>query len=269
MTTSAHGNARQAAASGTLKRGARVGLAARGLVYVLIGLLAAQVASGASERADQQGALQKIADQPFGRVLLWLVAVGFAAYGLWRLGEAAWGRRDESDEKKRTVKRVESLASGLFYLLFCATALRFAAGGGGSGRQRSLTVRLLDAPGGTTLLIVIGVVVVGIGIALAWRGLKTDFERHLNHGSMSAQTYGVVRRLGQGGYLARGVVFSLVGVLVVKAALDHDPEKAGRLDVALHSVAAAPFGTALLYAAAAGLACFGAYSFAEARYRRL
>lgn len=271
MTTSGHSTAREAADSDTLAYGARVGLAARGLVYVLISVLGAQIALGDSARADQQGALQKISEQSFGQALLWLVAAGFAAYGLWRLGEAAWGRREEPDTKKRTVKRVESLASGLAYLLLCVAALRFAVGNAssGSGQQKSLTLRLLDAPGGRTMLIVIGLVIIGVGVALAWRGLKTNFDEHLNRGSMSAQTYDMVRRLGQAGYVARGAVFALVGVLVVTAALDHDVEKAGGLDVALHSLASAPFGTVLLLAAAAGLACFGVYSFAESRYRRL
>lgn len=260
--------ARQAAGSASLRLGARVGLAARGLVYVLIGVLAGKIAAGGSERADQQGALQKISEQPFGNSLLWLVTAGFVAYGLWRLGEAAWGRRDEIDEKKRLVKRVESLASGLFYLLLAALALRFATGGG-SGSHDSLTLQLLDAPGGRMILTVIGLVVVGVGVGLAWRGINTDFEKQLTRTSMSSQTYGLVRRLGQVGYVARGAVFAFVGVLVVEAALDHDPGKAGGLDVALHRVASAPHGVLLLSAAAAGLVSFGAYSCAEVRYRRL
>lgn len=270
MTTSPlHEGARRAADSGALKAAARVGLAARGLVYVLIGLLAAQIAAGGSEQADQEGALQKVAEQPFGKGLLWLAALGFLAYGLWRFGEGIWGRREEADEMKRTLKRVESGVSGFFYLLFFASALMFATGQRSGDNQKSLTVRLLDAPGGKEIMITLGIVIVGVGITLAWRGLNTDFEKHLNRGGLSAQTYNLVRRLGQAGYIARGAVFALAGLLVVKAALDHDAEKAGGLDVALHSVAQAPHGKAMLFAAAAGFACFGLYSFAEARYRRL
>lgn len=262
-------DARRAADSDVLKKAARVGLVARGLVYVLIGLLAAQIAAGGSEQADQVGALRKVSEQPFGAAVLWLAAFGFAAYGLWRLGEGAWGRREETDDKKRTFKRIESLVSGLFYILFFFSALRFATGGQSSNRQKSLTVQLLDAPGGREILIALGLIVFGVGAGLAWRGLKTDFEKHLKTGAINPRTYDVVRRLGQVGYVARGIVFGLAGVLVVKAAFEHDAEQAGGLDVALHSVAAAPYGKALLFAAAAGLACFGAYSFAEARYRRL
>jgi hypothetical protein len=147
-------------------------------------------------------------------------------------------------------------------------AARIATGSGGSGGG-DLTSSLLDAKGGETIMVVIGLVLIGVGVGLAWRGLKTDFEKHLKSGEMSPRTYAVVRRLGQAGYLARGAVVALVGGLVIKAALDHDPAKAGGVDVALKSLAGAPFGKFLLALAALGLICFGAYSFAEARYRRL
>lgn len=267
---SAHGLARQAGRSEIVTKAARIGLAARGLVYALIGVLAAQVALGGSERADQKGAIQKIAEQPFGKVVLWLVVVGFFGYGLWRLTEAAWGRRDELDDKKRAVKRVESLASGLLYLVFGASVLKTVTGGGSSGGdQKALTARVMDSSGGELLVALAGLVVIGVAIALTVKGLRTDFEKHLERFRMSLRTYDVVRRLGQAGYVSRGVVFFLVGVFVVKSAMDHDPNKAGGLDVALKSVAGAPFGVFLLLVAAAGLVCFGAYSLAESRYRRL
>ena len=261
--------ATQVADSDWLSRFARVGLAARGLIYLLVGVLAIEVARGGSARTDQKGALQKIADQPFGRFLLWVVAVGLLAYGLWRLAEGIWGRRDETDEKKRTLRRVESLASGLVNIVLSVTAARIASGGGGGGSSRGLTARLLDAPSGKTILVLLGIVGVGAGIALAWRGLKTDFERQLKSGEMGKHTYAVVRRLGQAGYLARGLVLGIVGGLAIDAALEQNPKKAPSMDLALKSLADAPFGKVLLMVAAAGLVCFGIYSFAEVRYRRL
>ena len=200
--------------------------------------------------------------------MLWIVAVGLLAYGLWRLGEGIWGRREETDEKKRTVKRLESVASGLLNIALSLVAAQIAVGSGSSG-DGDQTSRLLDAKGGETIIFVIGLVLIGVGIALAWRGLKTDFEKQLKSGEMSPRTYAVVRRLGQAGYLARGVVVALVGGLVIKAAVDHDPEKASGIDLALKSMAEAPFGKFLLGLTALGLICFGAYSFAEVRYRRL
>ncbi|MGH8969828.1 MAG: DUF1206 domain-containing protein [Actinomycetes bacterium] len=268
-TSRATGSAHRAADSGAVNKAARVGFLARGLVYVLIGVLALQVAFGGSERTDQQGALQKVADQPFGTALLWVMVLGFLGYAAWRFSEAAWGRRDETDEKKRTVKRIGSGASGLIYLLLGGTAVMVVTSSGSGSGGESVTAKVLDTPGGQTIVVVAGLVIVGVAVGLTVRGLKTDFEKHLDRSGMSARAYGVVRRLGQVGYIARGVVFGLVGLFVVKAAVDHQPGKAQGFDVALESVAEAPFGRLLLMLTALGLVAFGTYSFAEARYRRL
>jgi hypothetical protein len=141
--------------------------------------------------------------------------------------------------------------------------------GSPGGGSKSLTAKVLDWPGGEIIVITAGLAVVGIGIGLAVRGWKTDFQQHLDTAAMSRRTFEAVRRLGQTGYVARGAVFCIIGGLVVKAGLDHQPGKATGFDVALKSLAQAPFGKVLLVAAALGLVCFGAYCAAEARYRRL
>jgi len=266
----ARGEAHQAANSDAINKAARVGFLAKGLVYALIGLLAFQIALGDSEQADQKGALQAVAEQPGGSVVLWLMVIGFTGYALWRFTEAAWGRRDEPDEKKRTVKRIGSAANGLVYLAFAVLAFRTVTSSSSSGSSgESMTAKVLEWPGGQALVVLAGLVVIAIGIALTVRGLKTDFEKHLDTGRMSRRTFEAVHRLGQVGYVARGIVFGLVGIFVIKAAMDHEPGKAEGFDVALKSVADAPYGTFLLMAAALGLICFGAYCAAEARYRRL
>jgi hypothetical protein len=266
---SAEGAAQQAANSETLNKAARLGFVARGVVYALIGVLAFQIALGDNERADQKGALQKVAEQPFGTLVLWLMVIGFIAYALWRFSEALWGRRDETDEKKRTAKRLGSAVNGLVYLSLGVLALRTATGSSSSSSQAGWTAKMLDQTGGRTIVVIAGLVIIAIAVALTWRGLQTDFEKHLDRSRMSAGTYNIVRRLGQVGYVARGIVFGLVGVFVIKAALDHEPGKARGFDQALKSVATAPAGPYLLMACALGLICFGAYSVAEARYRRL
>jgi hypothetical protein len=265
---SAEGAARQAANSETMDKAARLGFVAKGVVYALIGVLAFQIALGDNERADQKGALQKVAEQPFGTFVLWLMVIGFTAYALWRFSEALWGRRDETDEKKRTLKRIGSAANGAIYLSLGILALRTATGSSSSS-QAGWTAKILDQPGGRTIIVIAGLVIIAVAIGLTWRGLQTDFEKHLNRSQMSTGTYNAVRRLGQVGYVARGIVFGLVGVFVIKAALDHEPGKARGFDQALKSVASAPGGPYLLMACALGLICFGAYSVAEARYRRL
>jgi hypothetical protein len=263
------GTARQASNSGALSKAARAGFVAKGIVYALIGALAFQVALGDSEQADQKGALQAVAEKPGGTLVLWLMVIGFLGYALWRFSEAAWGRRDETDEKKRTLKRLGSAANGVVYLAFAVLAFKTVTSSSSSGGGASMTSKVLGWPGGQALVIVAGLVVIAIAIGLTIRGLKTDFEKHLNTGQMSRRTFTAVRRLGQVGYVCRGLVFALVGGLVIKAAMDHEPGKAAGFDVALKSLAGAPFGKFLLMAAALGLVCFGAYCVAEARYRRL
>ena len=266
---SAELHARQAANSEWLDRAARLGFLAKGLVYALIGVLAFQVAMGDQQRADQKGALQAIADKPGGSVVLWLMVLGFLAYALWRFSEAAFGRRNETDERKRTAKRFGSAANGAIYLFFAVLAFRTVTSSSSSSSGADITAKVLGWPGGQAIVVIAGLVIMVVAVALAWRGLKTDFEKHLNTGRMSRTTFTAVRRLGQVGYIARGAVFLLIGALVVKAAVDHQPGKAQGFDVALRSLAGAPFGQMLLIAAALGLICFGAYCVAEARYRRL
>ena len=271
-SATANRTAARAADSDWLARAARIGLAARGVIYLLIALLAVQVARGGAEQADQQGALRTIAEQPFGRTVLWVLAVGLFALAVWRVAEGIWGRQDETDARKRAVKRAGSLCIAVLYLGLAFLAAQTASGGGGgggAGKQKGLVGRLLELPGGQSLLVAAGLVVVAIAVALAWKGVRSDFEKELNTGQMGPRTYPVVRRLGQAGFVSRGVIFALVGLLVVKAAMDYEPEKATGLDVTLKSIASAPYGPLLLFIAAAGLVCFGVYAFAEARYRRL
>jgi Domain of Unknown Function (DUF1206) len=263
--------ARQAADSRWIERMARVGLAARGLVYVLIGILAIQIAFvDRAEQADQQGAFQTLAQNGFGKAILWLVILGFVGYGLWQASEAAWGHRRERDDRKRAASRIESAVKAVIYLVLAVVALRVVTGTSGSGQGgEQVTAKLLQMPGGQILVALTGVAIVAAAVLLAWRGLRTKFEEHLDLTELGPGTRSALINLGKVGYIARGVVFSLVGILVVAAAVTFDPDKARGMDAALRQVAAQPYGPWLLSLMALGLMCFGAYSFAEARYRRL
>jgi hypothetical protein len=263
--------AQQAADSKWIERTARVGLAARGLVYVLIGILAFQIAFvDRAERADQQGAFQTLAQNGFGKAILWLVIIGFVGYGLWQATEAAWGHRSEPEDRKRTANRIESAIKAVIYLILAAVAFRVVTGtsqGGQGGEQ--VTAKLLQLPGGQFLVGLAGVAIVAAAVLLAWRGLRTKFEEHLNLSELGPGARSALINLGKVGYIARGIVFTLVGILVIAAAVTFDPDKARGMDAALRQVAAQPYGPWLLGLMALGLMCFGAYSFAESRYRRL
>lgn len=260
----------RAAESPWLDRLARVGLAARGLVYVLIGVLAARIAFGHHDRsADQRGAFETLARNGFGRALLWLVVVGLAGYALWQLSEAAFGYRDE-DGAKRTAKRLKSVGKAAAYLgLSFAAAKAALRRPSGSKPSETATARLLQHSGGRPLVVLAGLVVIGVGCFYAYRGAAKEFERSLALSRLSSTARSTVVRVGQVGHVARGAVFCVIGALVVAAAVTFDPSKARGFDAALTTLSGQPYGRVLLLLVAAGLACFGVYSFVEARYRRL
>ena len=251
---------------------ARVGLAARGLVYVIIGVLAVQIAFGEKgARADQTGALASIAEKPFGKVLLWVVALGFLGYAAWQATEAAWGHHDADSDNKRTAERVVSACKAVLYAGLAFLAMKAAMGDGGKGGKggQGITAKIMSESGGRWLIGLAGLVIIGIAVYLAIEGIKKKFVERLNLGELPQGTSDKVVKLGQAGYISRGVVTAVIGGLVVIAAVTFEPKKARGLDLALRELASTGFGPWLLVAVALGLICFGAYSFVEAKVRKL
>lgn len=255
-------------------RGARLGFAARGLVYIVIGLLAVQIAAGhRSRQADKQGALQAIADKPLGEAVLVVLAVGLAGYALWRFTEAIWGYASETEHSKRIAKRIGSAGKGLLYAAFCVTTISVLAGSGGGGggdqSQKHWTAKVLGWPGGRVLVGLVGAAVIVGGAYMVYRGATRKFEKKLDMARMGQGWHRLAEVLGTFGNSARGVVFGLIGLLLIKAALDYRPDEAQGIDGTLRTIAARPYGQVLLILAAVGLMAFGLFSFIEARYRRL
>jgi hypothetical protein len=248
---------------------ARAGLTARGIIYILIGWVAVLVALGhGSHEADQQGALQYLAGKPYGTVSLWLLGMGFAAYSLWRLSEAAFGAAGDG---KRAGPRLRSLAravvyAGLAYLTFRVLS---RAQGSLSRKQQDITASVMQHPGGRWLVGVVGLIIVIIGAVLVSEGIRRTFMKYLRTAQMSPRTRRLVRVLGTIGTVARGLVVALVGILVIDAAVTHSPAKSGGVDKALLTLRDQPFGPVLLIAVALGLAVFGIYGLCEARWRRV
>ncbi|HKC26822.1 MAG TPA: DUF1206 domain-containing protein [Jatrophihabitans sp.] len=248
---------------------ARVGLVARGLVYLLLGWLAIRIAVGnGSQQANQKGALATVASHSGGKALLVGLAIGFAAYALWRLSEAAFGT---SAEGNGAGARLKSLVRGLVYVGSCIVAIRFLAGSPGKSQdkqQADLTARLMQHTGGRWLVGIIGLVVLGVGIGMAVSGFKRQFTRELQVERMTPNARKTVIAVGAFGHVARGVVVALVGVLVIAAAITTDPKKSTGLDGALRTLADQTMGRLLLGVIAVGLAAFGAYGLAAAKWAR-
>ncbi|GAA1944793.1 DUF1206 domain-containing protein [Agromyces allii] len=247
---------------------ARSGFAVLGLVHIVIGAIAVSVAIGAGDgEADQSGAMAQISRVPFGVVVLWIIVLGLFALGVWQVAEAFL--EQEPDAKKKWGKRVKDVGTALAYFATGATGLVYALGGSSDSSESStsLSATLLATPGGVFLLVLVGLVVIGIGVGFVVSGVRRTFEKHL---SLPAGAVGRgIRTLGIVGYVAKGIVLGVVGVLFVVAAFTHDPEKAGGLDAALKSLAALPFGQVILWLVGAGLIVYGVYCFARTRYAKV
>jgi hypothetical protein len=248
---------------------ARAGLVARGVVYAIIGVLALKLALGDGGKAtDQQGALRTIADRPFGKTLLVLVAIGLAGYGAWRLVRAAVGHGAE--QRDSGTDRLSSLASGIAYGILCVTAVKILTGASShSGSPRKATGGVLDWSGGPVLVAIAGAVLIGVAGYQVYKGLNREFLEDSHTERMTPTVERAFTALGVVGHVARGVVFALIGYGLIKAAVDYDPQKAVGLDGALRQLAHASYGPVLLGVVAAGLVCFAAYSLADARYRKV
>ena len=248
---------------------ARGGFMFVGLVHLIIAYLALRVALGGraalrgGEHADQSGAVGAIADAPFGLALLWAGAVCCAALGLWWISEAVLDARRRSSGTWDVLK---SAGKAALFLAVGGLFLSFALGGGLDSREKAqeITATILAAPGGQLVLFAIGGVLVGAGAYYVWRGLTRTFLQH------EVQAHGRARRpvaaVGVLGYVAKGIALAIVGILVVVATARHNPAESTGLDGALRGLAAQPYGTWLLGAVALGLACFGVYSMARAKY---
>jgi fumarate reductase subunit D len=257
--------------TGVFEAFARAGFVARAVIYGIVGVLAVKLAVGAGGKTtDQSGALKTIADQPFGKVMLILVAIGLAGYSLWRLLHALLGHGPEKHDG--TFDRLAALGSGIAYGIVCAVAVEILLSGpskGTSGHASKAAAGVLGWPAGVWLVGIAGAVVIGIALYQAYRGVTADFLKDAKTERMGETTRRWYTLTATVGHLARAVVFSLIGIFLVKAAVEYDPTKAVGLDGALAKLAHQSYGSALLGIVAAGLVAFAIYSLADARYRKI
>lgn len=251
--------------------GARAGLAARGVVYAIIGVLAVKLAVGeGGSTTSQQQALQEIAQQPFGKTLLIVTAIGLAGYATWRLVRAAIGHGPEGSDG--AFERIGGLVSGIGYLLLCVAAVEIivgSGGGGGSEQASQTTGGVLGWTGGVYIVGIAGAATIFEGLEQGYKAITQNFLENSKTGEMSETMEAWFTRIGVFGHLARMVVFILIGYFLLKAAIDFNPDAAVSLDGALGKLAQADYGPYLLGVVAVGLVGFGLYSFLDARYRKV
>lgn len=252
---------------------ARWGLVSKGGLYLLVGVIAADVSIGGGERLqDRSGALAALADTWSGKFLVGLVAIGLLGYALWRLAEAILGRPLEGGEQEGWTKRLGYLARSVWYFGLFGIAVSALAGaneGGGSGEEDQYTARVLDLPAGRLLVAGVGLGILGAAAFNLYRGVTMKFCENLKLRKMGLWTERAFKAIGVLGHLARAVVFGLIGFFLVRAAWQYDPKETVGLDGALAKVLRQDYGDTLLGFVAAGLIAFGLYCFAEARYREV
>jgi hypothetical protein len=257
-----------------VERLARFGYAAKGVVYVVIGYLALRLAFGqGGEATGPEGALSAIGDQPFGRALLAIVAAGLFAYALWRLVQAVVDPERKGKDAKGLAQRAGYAASGLTYGTLGLLAARMAMGqsGGSQGgqSQEDWTARLLAQPFGVWLVGLVGLVIIGIGLYQLYYGISGKFRNELKLHEMSAVETTWATRAGRLGYIARGVVYTIIGGLFILAALNTNPEEAGGFGDAMAALAQQPYGPWLIGLVGLGVLAYGIYAFVQAKYRRI
>lgn len=267
--------ARGAATSQPVMWLARLGYAAKGVVYLIIGGLAFKLAIGAGGTVtDQHGALQAINHEPLGKFLLVIVAIGLVGYALWEFIQAIFDLDRVGRKAKGIASRVGDAAVGVAYASLALGAISIVTGSGNGGKSsdastQDWTAKLLQHSFGVVLVVIIGLIVLAIAAYLFYRTYAADFRKHLNLSSMNPQWRNWAILSGRLGYAALGVVYAIVGIFLIVAAIRHNAGQAKGLSGALLVLMQQPFGPLLLAVVALGLIAYGVFSFVEARYRRM
>jgi hypothetical protein len=256
---------------------ARLGYGAKGVVYLIIGWLAVQVAIGTGGKTtDQRGALQVIAEEPFGKLLLALVIIGLIGFAIWCFLQAWFDTEGKGSDIKGIIGRLGYAATGVSYAILAFGAFQLVTRTGTSSAPKSttastqdVTAQLLNHSWGVVVVVLLGLIAIAVACYLFAKAYTANFQRRLVLTGLSTQLRRGVIFLGRFGYAALGVVFSITGIFLIVAAVQHNPHEAKGLDSVLRTLAQQPFGSLLLGIVALGLVAYGVYSFVEARYRQV
>ncbi|MCA1772356.1 MAG: DUF1206 domain-containing protein [Halomonas sp.] len=253
---------------------ARMGYASRGLVYVLVGGLAALSAFGQGGQAEgSRGALEAVLSAPFGKVMLGIIAVGLIGYAMWRCIQAFKDPDHHGTSAKGLVIRAGLFVSAVTHTLlaFFAASLVFrflssSSSGGSSGGSEGMVSWLMQQPFGRWLVAAVGIAIIGAGIAHAVKGYKAKFDKHF---AMPTRTQAWAYPICRFGLVVRGLVFVIVSSFFIIAAFQFDPNEAGGTAEAFNTLRSQAYGQWLFGFVAIDLLAFGCYSVFAAIYRRV
>lgn len=257
-----------------IKPMAKAGLIAKGSVYCLTGLmtLLALLSIGDSKTgdADKGGVFKMVHEQPLGKVLLAIIAVGLLCYAIWRIIMAIKNTEDKDDDAKGIGTRIVYLFSGLVYLSLFGIALRLVLHNkksSGNSRQQ-LASELLDKPWGIWLVAIVAFGMVAVGIVQIYRAVSGKYKKYVQRAHFSNQSHqSLLIKAGMAGYIARGIVWLIVGWLFLKAAINSNAREAGDMGSAFQWLRDSAYGDILLAVVSLGLVCYGVFMFLRARYQ--
>jgi hypothetical protein len=255
---------------------ARVGYAAKGVVYAIVGVLAAMAAFGAGgDTTGSRGVMETIARQPFGQILLGLVALGLTGYSLWQFIRAIEDPDNEGQGGKAIAKRIGFFISGVihfglvWYAIGVITGAAIGGGGGDDAGAKSWSATAMSFPMGQWLVGAVGIGFFCYGVRQLVRAFQADLDKRLHLGEIPPRTRRIVVNISRFGMAARGVVFGIIGIFLAVAAWRENPNEARGLGGALHALEEQPYGPWLLGVVAIGLSAYGIYELAKARYRQI
>jgi len=251
---------------------ARAGYLARGVVYVVVALLAGRAAFGHRHPAASRGAFMEVLRQPLGRVILGVLAIGLLGYAAWRFVQAVLDPERKGTKLKALGKRASYLFTSVVYVGMAAAAVRLALGG--PPEHDRTTAAEWVAPVmrhslGRWAVLAVGLWVAGYGLWLLWRSVAKEPEKRLDVSTLSPGMQRTFKVAGRIGVAARGVVFGVIGAWLVLAAWHLRPGEAKMPAGALESVREQPYGRVLLALVAFGLGAFGFFEIVKARYRHI
>lgn len=269
-TTKAMAKDKMREAKPWVRRFGRFGYMTKGIVYGMIGILAILAAIGpGGETTGTSGALQSIAEMPFGEVVLWVIGIGLIGYILWDFIKAFKDPENEGKDVKGLIKRTGYLISGVIYANLSFGAIKLAShtgNAGGSDSEKTLSAKLMEYPFGVWIIGSIGAIIIGYGLYELYSGLKEKFMADIKTVEMNDKERKVACLSGKVGLIARGLVLCIVGFFFIRTAYTHNPGESKGLGGALAEVATKPFGQIFLAIIAAGLVLYGIYQIIRGRY---
>lgn len=250
----------------------RLGYAAKGIIYLLIGMLAVRVAFGLGGRVtDASGALSLLMNQPFGFFLITAIGIGILAYAAWQIAEALLDTRGKGGGARGWTDRSLTIIKGVVYGAVGWEAMRMVLGMRGTSKDADDYARnVMQVPLiGSWFFALVGIGVGVYGVVQIWKAFRAQFDDDVDAERMRSEVGAWALMVGRIGTAARGGILTVMGMLLARAGFDRSPSKAGGLADSLWTLMTQPYGTWLLAAAAAGLVCFGLFQLLHWRYARI